>query len=63
MKVYSGSFWRLSGAYMPGWGVWFRVCGKGLHVTLAKAHRKLFSERSGSRRALYVLGLRIEVLR
>lgn len=62
MKVYSGSFWRLSGAYMPGWGFWFRVCGKGLHVTRAEAHRKLCAGH-GMRRALYVLGLRIEVLR
>lgn len=63
MKVYSGSFWRLSGAYMPGWGFWFRMGRKGLHVTRAAVHGKLFSERYGLRRALYVFGLRIEVLR
>ncbi len=44
------------------WGFWFRIRGWGLHIKPSRNHVKLFSERFGCRRALYVLGLRIEVL-
>jgi hypothetical protein len=48
-------FWR--------WGLWVRICGYGLHIKLAKGHRPLFSERYGHRKALYLFGLRFEVLK
>lgn len=51
----SAMFWRR--------GFWFRVFGWGLHVKLARGHVPLFSEHYGYRRAWYVAGLRIEVLR
>jgi hypothetical protein len=44
-------------------GFWFRVCGYGLHVKLAKNHLPLFSERMGYRSALYLFGLRFEFLK
>ena len=37
--------------------------GYGLHVKLAKDHQPLFSERYGYTKPLYILGLRIEILR
>ncbi len=42
--------------------IWFRFYGYGLHVKLAKGHRKLFSERNGYRKAYYFCGLRFELL-
>ena len=44
-------------------GAWFRDLGYGLHVKLAKGHVVLFSERYGHRKALYLFGLRFELLR
>ena len=45
------------------WCFWFRIFGYGLHIKLAKGHRPLFSERFGHRKAHYLLGLLVEVLR
>lgn len=44
------------------WGLWFRVCGYGLHVSTQSRSAALFSERYGYRRVLYVFGVRIEAL-
>jgi len=44
------------------WGFWFRIRGYGLHVSLAKGHQPLFSERYGYTKAWYVAGLRIATL-
>lgn len=44
-------------------GFWFRVYGYGLCVQSRKDYRPLFSERNGYRKALYVFGLRFEVLK
>lgn len=47
-----------------GQGVaWFRIKGYGLHVKRSKGHEPFFSERYGYTKALYLLGLRFELLR
>jgi hypothetical protein len=53
--------WRTN--VLGGAGFWFRVFGYGLHVKLAKGHVPLFSERYGYSKPLYLLGLRIELLK
>lgn len=47
----------------PHWGAWFRVKGWGVHVGNHKIEDALFSERYGYTRAIYLLGLRFELLR
>jgi hypothetical protein len=42
--------------------LWFRVRGWGLHICNRKRTDAMFSERYGYRRALYVFGVRFEVL-
>ena len=42
---------------------WIRVRGYGLFVRPSKGYVPVFSERYGYKRAYYLLGLRIEVLR
>jgi hypothetical protein len=43
-------------------GFWFRVRGYGLHVSTRRREDAIFSERMGLRKALYLVGLRFEVL-
>ena len=43
-------------------GLWFRICGYGLHISTRKRSAALFSERYGHRKALYLFGVRFEVL-
>lgn len=45
------------------YGLWFRVYGYGLHISTRKRIEAMFSERYGYRKALYVFGLRFEVLK
>jgi hypothetical protein len=44
-------------------GFWFRLFGYGIHTKIAKGHQPLFSERYGLRKAVYLFGLRFELLR
>jgi len=55
VRFFSCSFWRT--------GFWFRIYGRGLSVCIARYHQKLFSERNGNTKPLYILGLRIEWLK
>jgi hypothetical protein len=52
-----------SGFERLGIGFWFRIKGYGLHVSTKKRENALFSERYGFRKALYLFGLRFEVLK
>lgn len=69
-RPFSGMWWgswRTEGVLQP-WtpdhsGFWFRVFGYGLHVSTKPRSAALFSERYGDRKALYLCGLRFEVLK
>ena len=62
--IFCGSCWRSGKGWPFAWsGFWFRVCGYGLHVSNKRRSEALFSERNGFRKALYVLGIRLEVLK
>lgn len=61
--VFCGNCWLGSRLEVGGAGFWFRVCGYGLHVSTKKRSSALFSERYGFRKALYLFGLRFEVLK
>jgi hypothetical protein len=62
---------RLGPFYATAWrnrqhaatGFFFRLFGYGLHVSTRKPEAALFSERYGYRKALYLFGLRFEVLK
>lgn len=68
-RLFCGMKWRsgdLLGDSQP-WvpddsGCWFRVLGYGLHISTRPRSAAYFSERHGFRKALYVFGLRFEVL-
>lgn len=53
---------RYEYAFPGEYGCWFRILGYGLHISTRKKEDAYFSERYGYREALYVLGLRIELL-
>lgn len=60
MRLFCGMAW---GPDLTGnAGLWFRICGYGLHVCTRKREQALFSERYGHRRALYLFWLRFEYL-
>lgn len=54
--------WRSAPIYGTT-GFWFRLYGYGLHVCNRARDEALFSERYGFKRALYIFGWRIEVLK
>lgn len=68
-SFFSGMAWgpglmnSLGGAGIGYYGLWFRVCGYGLHISTRKQGAALFSEREGYRKALYVFGIRVELLK
>lgn len=58
-----GNVMKMLAVCCRGGVVWFRLFGYGLCVESASGHVPLFSERNGYRKALYLFGLRFEVLR
>lgn len=60
-RMFYGAAWRARDG-MRYSGLWFRVCGYGLHISARKRADAFFSERAGMRRALYVFGIRFECL-
>ena len=56
-----GMAWRKRGGWTCA-GIWFRIYGYGLHVSTRPRSDAMSSERNGFKRALYVFGLRFEVL-
>jgi hypothetical protein len=69
-RLFCGMRWKAGELYgdtqewTPDYsGFWFRVLGYGLHISTRQRKDAYFSERNGWRKALYVFGLRFEVLR
>jgi hypothetical protein len=54
-KAFSGEAWRLA----DNWGFWFRIFGRGLHVTNSAP---VFSERYGYTKSFRIFGVKIKYL-